>query len=70
MMPRTARSTRYYSLRDLIDLTGISRSTLLRWEGDKVIPRRVILGPRMLAWKRSEIDAWLAERDANHRKRV
>jgi prophage regulatory protein len=39
-------------------VTGLSRSTLYRLIADKRFPRPVRLGPRAVAWLRSEVDAW------------
>lgn len=70
MAATSAPASRYYTFNDVIALTGLSRSTLQRWEVTKLFPRRVVLGPGRLAWKRSEIEAWLTDREAHHRKRI
>jgi len=64
------RSSRYYSFQDVTELTGLSRSTLMRWESAKRFPRRVVLGPKNTAWVRTEVEAWMTEREQHHRKRV
>ena len=50
--------------RDLCALLGISRSTLFRWERDGTFPRRLKLGPKRVAWRKSDIDDWLTGRSA------
>jgi prophage regulatory protein len=42
----------------VLRVTGLSRSTLYRLIADESFPRPVRLGPRAVAWRRSDIDAW------------
>ncbi|WP_263047757.1 helix-turn-helix transcriptional regulator [Roseovarius pelagicus] len=42
----------------------VSNVTLLRWEARGRFPRRCRPGGTTVAWFMSEIQAWLAERDA------
>lgn len=51
--------------RDLCALLNVSRSTLFRWERSGHFPRRMKLGPRRVAWRTSDIEAWLATRSAS-----
>ena len=44
---------------DVAQLTGLSRSTVDRMERQGRFPRRVQLGPRAVAWKRSDVNAWM-----------
>ncbi|MHB8384297.1 MAG: helix-turn-helix transcriptional regulator [Candidatus Binataceae bacterium] len=39
-----------------------SRATLWRWVARGIFPQPLRLGLRKLAWRESEIDAWLADR--------
>lgn len=48
----------FLRLRVVIRITGLSRSTLYRLIADESFPRPVRLGPRAVAWRRSDIDAW------------
>lgn len=45
-------------LRAVMHVTGLSRSTLYRLIADEQFPRPVRLGPRAVAWRRSDVDAW------------
>ena len=57
----------FLRLQAVIRVTGLSRSTLYRLIADKQFPRPVRLGPRAVAWRRSDIDAWGRTRpDATH----
>jgi predicted DNA-binding transcriptional regulator AlpA len=46
-------------------LGGVSRVTLWRWEKDKSLnfPQRVRLQGRSLAWRESDIIAWIGNRE-------
>lgn len=48
--------------RDLCALLGVSRSTLFRWERDGHFPRRIKLGPKRVAWRKSDIEDWIDAR--------
>ena len=48
----------FLRLHAVIHITGLSRSTLYRLIADESFPRPVRLGPRAVAWRRSDIDAW------------
>jgi prophage regulatory protein len=54
--------TTLYRLRDLIRVTGLSRSQLYRLEAAGDLPGRVRLGARASAWRADEIDAWIDAR--------
>ena len=40
----------------------VAHSTLWRWVAEGRFPAPVKLGPRVTAWRRSDIEAWAAER--------
>lgn len=42
--------------------TGASRSTIYEWMKLNTFPRPVALGNRMVGWRESDIDAWIAAR--------
>lgn len=42
--------------------TGISRSTIYLWMENGDFPRPVKLGTRLVAWRESDITAWLDSR--------
>ena len=45
--------------RDILVLLGISKATLHRWRGAGRFPKPIRLGPRMLAWRRVDLEAWI-----------
>jgi prophage regulatory protein len=48
----------FLRLQTVIRVTGLSRSTLYRLIADEQFPRPVQLGPRAVAWRRTDIEAW------------
>ncbi len=47
----------------IIELTGMSHSTLYYMMNRNEFPKPVKLGARSVAWKRSEIEAWINSRE-------
>ena len=56
---------RILRLPEVIQTTGISRSRIYVYMARAIdsFPRSVRLGPNMVGWRSSEIEAWLAARD-------
>lgn len=56
---------RILRLPEIIRMTGISRSRIYVYMARAIdpFPRSVRLGPNMVGWRSSEIEAWLAARD-------
>jgi prophage regulatory protein len=48
----------FLRLHAVLRLTGLSRSTVYRLIADERFPRPVQLGPRAVAWRRVDVDAW------------
>ena len=53
---------RLIRLTEVMDLTGLSRSTLYRKKRAGDFPESVELGERVVAWWQSEVRAWMASR--------
>jgi predicted DNA-binding transcriptional regulator AlpA len=51
------------SERQLCELLGIGLPTIARWRADGLAPRFIVLGVRRLAYRPSDVNAWLAERE-------
>lgn len=49
-------------LPDVIQRTGLSKSTIYLWMKQGTFPSTVSLGPRSVGWLQSEIDNWIRER--------
>ena len=54
---------RYLRLPEVLALTGVSWRTLARWERMGKFPKRYKIGPRTVAWKKSQIDQWFAQQE-------
>lgn len=57
-------------LPDVMERTGLSRSTLYALEAQGQFPRHVKLGERCSAWVETEVDTWIIERIAQRDKRA
>ena len=42
----------------------LSRATIYRWMKEGKFPKPIHLGTNMVRWKKSDIDNWLAEKEA------
>ena len=43
---------------------GVAPGTIDRWAREGIFPRKLQLGPARVGWRRSAVEAWLAEREA------
>ena len=48
---------------DVENITGLSRSTIYAWMERGEFPKPVALGARLVGWRESDIEAWLAARE-------
>jgi len=53
---------RFLRLKEVIELTGLSRSTIYKYIEEGVFPRSVSLGGRAVAWVDQEIHEWVLAR--------
>lgn len=56
--------------KELLHMLGVSRTTLRAWEQTEQFPRRIKLGPKAVAWRKADIDAWLATRQSRGDRQV
>ncbi|MGE0118692.1 MAG: helix-turn-helix transcriptional regulator [Dongiaceae bacterium] len=61
---------RFLRRRDVVAITGLSRSQVDRLTKAGQFPSRVTLGPNSSAWLASEVQAWIAERVAASRAKA
>ena len=55
-------SKRILRQREVLQMTGLSRTTLWRLEKNGDFPQRLKLGPRAVGWPASAVDEWLGSR--------
>ena len=53
---------RIIRLKEVINSTGLARSTIYKYIGDGSFPRPVSLGDRCVAWVESEVHDWIRAR--------
>ena len=53
---------RIIRLKEVIDSTGLARSTIYKYIGEGTFPRPVPLGERSVAWVESEVHNWILAR--------
>jgi len=49
-------------LKDVMDSTGLGRSTIYKYISEGGFPRPISLGDRSVGWLESEIHEWILER--------
>ena len=56
-------------LKAVIEITGLSRSTIYKYMANGAFPKSILIGERASAWLESDIQQWLNEkieiRDSN-----
>ncbi len=55
-------SERIIRCKDVIEKTGLSRSTIWRMEKEKTFPARISLGKGSVGWRLSEVETWINTR--------
>ena len=45
----------------LMNLIGVSRSTIWRWEQEGKLPPKIIISDRVGGWRASDIEKWLED---------
>lgn len=50
---------KFLRLPQVLDITGVSSTTLWRWEKAGRFPKRVHIGPNTVAWLESDILSWM-----------
>jgi len=50
---------RIYRLSDVIQRTGVSRSTIYNWVKSNTFPAPRRLGKRLIVWSEADLESWL-----------
>ena len=51
-------------IKEVMDCTGLGRSTLYNYISEELFPKPVSLGTRSVAWVESEVEEWILEKIA------
>ena len=52
-------------LPEVVQMTGVSRSTIYRWMANGEFPKQVSLGGNTVAWLESDVEDWIQRRIGN-----
>lgn len=53
---------RFIKLKEVMNRTGLGRSTIYKYMNKDDFPRSISLGGRAVAWVESEVHDWMAEK--------
>ena len=53
---------RFIRVNDVMEITGLARSTVWRYVKSGKLPKPIKISNRYTAWRLSEIEAWMAEK--------
>ena len=56
------RRPRFVRLAEVVQLTGVSRSTIYRWMANGEFLKQVSLGGNTVAWLEAEIEDWIQKK--------
>lgn len=60
----TAQADEFWKAKQVSEYTGIPEGTLRYWVHTGRGPKSFLLGPRRRVWRRSVVEAWIAEQEA------
>lgn len=58
---------RFLTIKEVAQMMGVCRMTLLRWQGRGLFPKTYVLAPHKVGFKGSEIEEWIASREQSVR---
>ena len=58
----TEKTNKVLRLADVIDMTGLSKSTIYTYIGNDKFPSKIQLGERAVGWRETEILDWIESR--------
>ena len=53
---------RFIRINEVMELTGLAKSTVWAWIASGRLPKGTKLSPRVTVWRESEIQGWIEER--------
>ena len=64
-MPKQVTAPRFLRVREVLEMTGMSRSFIYAQMAEGAFPRQIHLGPRTIVWNKQEVVQWMEDRMAN-----
>ena len=52
---------RFLRLPEVLQMTGMGKSTIYRWMDKGIFPKQIQLGERSVVWDEQEITDWMSE---------
>ena len=53
---------RFLHLPEVLQMTGMGKSTIYRWMDKGIFPKQIQLGERSIVWDEQEITDWMSEK--------
>ena len=50
----------FLRIKDVMDKTGIAKSTIWLWVKEEKFPKPIKLSPRITVWENEKIDEWMS----------
>ena len=64
-MPKHVDPPRFIRLPQVLEMTGLSISTIYRWMTDGTFPKEIQLGSRYAVWHERDVIDWMNAQNAN-----
>ena len=58
-MPKQVDPPRFIRLPQVLEMTGLSTSTIYRWMTDGTFPKQIQLGSRSVVWNERDVIDWM-----------
>ena len=63
-MPKQVTAPRFLRLPEVLNLVGVTRSTLYRWMEAEMFPRQISVGGNTVVWVVSDVTKWMQDQIA------
>ena len=64
-MPKQIDPPRFLRLPEVLQMTGLSTSTVYRWMTEGTFPKQIQLGSRSVVWLKSAVTGWMKDQIEN-----
>ena len=63
-MPKQVTAPQFLRLPEVLNLVGVTRSTLYRWMEAGTFPRQISVGGNTVVWVESDVTKWMQDQIA------